>query len=70
MSTGEVFDKINNIKHNEHLLSKSTKYSRRPVKRKIHIKTSDGSWCRSDRDTAEAYAEHLEKMSNHLISTT
>lgn len=61
-STGKFFDNINNSTDNEHLVWKCTKYLKRPVKRKIPIKNTDGSWCQSDKDTAEAFAKHLETI--------
>lgn len=61
-ATAEFIEKINSSKYDEHLLWKSTKYLKRPVRRKTLIKNTDGTWCKSDRNTSEAFALHLENI--------
>lgn len=58
-ATAKFIETINNSKYDEHLLWKSTKYLKRPVKRNTRIKNSDGTWCKSDKSTADAFAHHL-----------
>lgn len=61
-TTATFFEKINNPKYDEHLLWKSTKYIKRPVKRNPMIKNADGSWCKSDKSTADSFALHLKNI--------
>lgn len=58
--TSQFLEEINNSRYDEHLLWKATKFLKRPTKKDILLKKSDGSWCRTDKDTAETFATHLK----------
>lgn len=45
---------------NEHKLWNFTKYLKRPTKRNIPVKNSNGEWCRSDISKANTFKEHLK----------
>lgn len=53
---------INVSKNDEHCLWNATKYIKRPIKRNIPIKDINGSWCRSDKNKADAYSNYLENI--------
>ncbi|KAH8232112.1 hypothetical protein KR026_010346, partial [Drosophila bipectinata] len=44
----------------QHNLWRVTKSIRQPLKRIPPVQRTDGSWCRSEMDRANAFAEHLE----------
>ncbi|KAH8258523.1 hypothetical protein KR026_009888, partial [Drosophila bipectinata] len=44
----------------QHSLWRVTKSIRQPLKRIPPVQRTDGSWCRSEMDRANAFAEHLE----------
>lgn len=50
-----------NASKNEHNLWKATKYLKRPVKRNVPIKDASGQWCKSDKEKATAFANHLKE---------
>jgi len=44
----------------KHYLWQVTRHIRRPAKKASPVGKADGSWCRSDAERAEAFAEHLQ----------
>lgn len=52
---------LNVNRDNEHKLFNATKYLKRPKKRNIPIKSSNGEWCRSDDSKANEFRKHLEE---------
>lgn len=58
--TAQYLEEINDSKYGEHKLFKATKYLKRPSKRNILVRSQDGTFCRTDKDTADAFAEHLQ----------
>ncbi|KAH8273408.1 hypothetical protein KR026_003783, partial [Drosophila bipectinata] len=48
--------------NNEHNLWRATKYLKRPAKRNTNIRNSNGNWCRSNTEQAEAFAQHLQSV--------
>ncbi|KAH8326966.1 hypothetical protein KR074_009163, partial [Drosophila pseudoananassae] len=48
--------------NNEHNLWRATKYLKRPAKRNTNILNSNGNWCRSNTEQAEAFAQHLQSV--------
>lgn len=47
-------------KDKEYELYKATKFLKRPSKRNVPIKSSDGTWCKTDKEKSTAFAAHLE----------
>lgn len=60
-SVGRYLSKLSPLNNNEYNLYKATKYLKRPQKRNISLKDSDGTWCRSDGSIANAYKAFLEE---------
>lgn len=69
-STAKFIDEINNSKYDEHMLWKATRLLKRPTKRNVIVKNTDGSWCRTDKEVSEAFAKHLENIFQPLQLNT
>lgn len=48
--------------NNDHSLWKATKYLKKPTTRDVPIKRPDGTWCRSSKNKADEFADHLETI--------
>ncbi|KAH8275065.1 hypothetical protein KR018_005720, partial [Drosophila ironensis] len=51
-----------NSSNKEYNLWRATKYLKRPCKRNTIIRKNNGTWCRSDDEQAEAFAQHLHSV--------
>jgi len=72
-ATKELKDKISSLRQDsflrfleelspgdpDHNLWNVTRHIKRPAKKVSAVRKADGSWCRSDAERAEAFAEHL-----------
>lgn len=58
--TGNFLTRLSPNNYNEHKLWIATKYLKRPQRRNVPIKNSDGIWCKSDKSKADAFKLFLE----------
>lgn len=53
----------------EYSLWRATKYLKRPKKRNIPIKGTNGQWCKNDKTKADAFADHLKHTFQPIPTT-
>lgn len=67
----EMEDRLSHLtatKETEYSLWKATKSIKQPKKQNPPIKTSNGTWARSDKEKANKFAEHLSKVFTPLAT--